>query len=104
MLSFVNRTTANAFMRVLLLVLPAVLFCGPFSLSVFAKDDRKPCIVPGDGDGVGGYKDYDFQDALSTGSDRRAIPPEGQDREHSTKVFLLRNAALVFEFYLITHK
>jgi len=104
MLSFVNRTTASVFMRALSLVFATVIICGTFPAHSFAKDDRRPYVVPGDGDGVGGYKYYDSQTVPTAVSDHRAVSPERQNRECSARVLLLWNAALIVKFCLITHK
>jgi hypothetical protein len=105
MLPFVNRTAAGAFIRVAVFALAAVLLCGPLSFSAIARDeDRKPYIVPGDGDGVGGLMDYDLTSTPTTKSDQQATRPAKQGGGCLTTVFRFRDAVMFVQFYLIVRK
>ena len=105
MFSFVERATTRTFMRVLVIALAAALLCGSLPVVLLAREvDKTPCELPGDGEGVGGYKNYEFDDAPSPVSGHQVILPARQDGTQVAVRLRLRRVILIVQFYLAMHK
>jgi len=105
MFSFVERATTRTFVRVLVIALAAALLCGSLPVVLLAREiDKTPCELPGDADGVGGYKNFEFESAPSAGLNRTPGDPLEQHRKSNTVVVCARHAVLLIQFYLATRK
>ena len=101
----VERATTRNFVRVLVILLAAALLCGSYPIILMAREtDRAPCEMPGDADGVGGYKNFEFEGASSGTSDQPpSYPMQQSEKQRTTSVFV-RQISLVLHFYLITRR
>jgi hypothetical protein len=105
MLSCLIRATTRTFVRVLVIALTLALFCGSFSWDAFARaTDRRPCELPGDGDSVGGYKDYVFETVPAAVSDRQWYQPRRPDIGSSRKLTLLQLVMLTVQLHLAARR
>jgi hypothetical protein len=104
MLSCLIRATTRTFVRVLVIALTLALFCGSFSWDAFARaTDRRPCELPGDGEGIGGYKDVEWEDAPIRAPIQGPDVPL-PDCSRRVRVSLSRQLAELVQIYLIIRK
>ena len=105
MFSIVERATSRTLVRVLVIVMVAALLCGSFPVLLAARDmDRKPCEMPGDGEDINGYKNFEFEGSPAGES---ALLPSVQPARDSQEVKVqLRTtlAMIVVNFYLTARK
>jgi len=105
MFSLVERATTRTFVRVVVIGLAAALLCGSFPVVLLARAvDKTPCELPGDGEGTGGYKDYEFESAPNPASGACILPFEREDGNKSPREFRIRQVLLVVQFYLTIRK
>ncbi len=106
MLSSLIRAMTRAFVRVLVIALASALICGSFSFDAIARVvDRTPCELPGDGDDVNGYKDYEFVAAPSGEVGQQSIDhPMPPDHEKVLRVMRTWRALLIIQLYVTTRK
>jgi hypothetical protein len=105
MFSIVERATSRTLVRVLVIVMAAALLCGSFSAKTLAvQADRRPCEYPGDGEGVGGYKGYEFEGVPSSVTNPQCSDPRQPKGHGVAEVLRVSLTAWVIEFYLAMRK
>lgn len=105
MFSIVERATSRTLVRVLVIVMVAALLCGSFPVLLAAREvDRSPCEMPGDADGVGGYKDFEFEGPPAGTSEQPSIYPAYQRERPRTVMVFVQHVAFVLHFFLATRK
>ena len=99
--SCAKRARIGAFARAVVIAVVAVLVLGCLTEVVSSKEKAvKPRIEPGDGDGVGGYKDSETGETITPGA--CALPPSYQDPEaDKLGTFPLGPVVLWGPFYLL---
>jgi hypothetical protein len=105
MFSIVERATSRTFVRVLVIVMAATLLCGSFPVLLAARDvERKPCEMPGDGEDVNGYKNFEFEG--SSAGESALLPSVHPARDSQAVKVHLRTtlAMIVVNFYLAARK
>jgi hypothetical protein len=105
MFSFVERATARAWARGLVIVLATALLCGLFLDEPAAREaDRTPYEMPGDADGIGGCKSLEFESGPD-GYSKSEINQTPLVNEHSSSIIVLkRHALMIIQLLLITRK
>jgi hypothetical protein len=105
MLSSLIRATTRAFVRVLVIALVSALMCGFLSLNVLAREiDRTPYELPGDGEDVGGYKDYEFESSPTSGSTLQQGNSLSSVSTQDHQVISRQLVMTLFQFYLISRR
>jgi len=105
MFSIVERATTRAFARILVIVLAAALLCGAYPVVLMAREaDKTPCEMPGDADGIGGYKNFEFEGASTGFSDQPSIPPTQRYKQTGTLEVYAHQMLLVLQLYLVTRR
>jgi hypothetical protein len=105
MFSIVERATSRTFVRVLVIVMAAALLCGSFSAKTLAaQSDKRPCEYPGDGEGVGGYKGYEFEGVPSSAADSQRGDPSRSMGIGVAEVLRVSLIAWVVEIHLTLRK
>jgi len=104
MFSIVERATTRAFARILVIVLAAALLCGALSVETLAvKTEKTPYEYPGDGEGTGGYKGFEFENPPSSTANQRIDRSEGY-AAHRLWRLASSHRGLGYQFYLIVRK
>lgn len=105
MFSIVNSLKAGSFRNWMIALLACVLLCGALcSTSLAVRDEPTPYVVPGDADGVNGYRGFDQRNVPALTADDPVIHAKDAYVPETSKLIRLCRWLLDTELYLLLQK
>jgi hypothetical protein len=100
--SSANREGISVFARVVVIIAVGMLVVSCYSAVAWAKEDSvKPRIVPGDGDGVGGYRSSESGETATPGGYPSTGLPDRDYEFRRVREFVIDPSAWGVFFFLV---